>query len=326
MPVCPRALSENEKEGACHYSQLLGRELLSPIVKEQVKARAATRVVVVGGGLTSAQIVDALVIKGVEEVHLIMRGPMKVKHFDVDLEWIGKYKNLQKAIFWSADDDAHMMVNISSPIYDVRRLTPTKERLEMINKARNGGSITPRGLYHKILQKHVATKHVQIHTYTTLSSQSFNPATKYWNLTLSTESPSAALKNTTLQKVSYIYYATGVKPSVQSLPMLQELHKTHPIECKSGLPCLTDDLQWREDVSLFVVRRLASLRLGPGAGNLEGARGGAERVGWRMDELRQEADWPRWWGMEEREEVGEREWIRAGGRNWYDALRDDGSS
>ncbi|KAL7271812.1 hypothetical protein RUND412_005400 [Rhizina undulata] len=283
MPVCPRPLSEDEKEGACHSSQLLGRELLSPIVEEQVKARATTRVVVVGGGLTSAQIVDALVRKGVEEVHLIMRGPMKVKHFDVDLEWIGKYKNLQKAIFWSAEDD--------------------DERLEIINKARNGGSITPP--YHKILQKHVTTKH---------------------NLTLSTESPSTESKNTPLQKVSYIYYATGVKPSVPSLPMLQELHETHPIECKWGLPWLTDDLQWREYVPLFVVGRLASLRLGPGAGNLEGARGGAERVGWRMDELRQEADWPRWWGMEEREEVGEREWVGAGSGNWYDALREDGSS
>ena len=28
-----------------------------------------------------------------------------MKPFDVDLEWMGKYKNVQKAIFWSADSD-----------------------------------------------------------------------------------------------------------------------------------------------------------------------------------------------------------------------------
>lgn len=28
-----------------------------------------------------------------------------VKPFDVDLEWMGKYKNVEKAAFWSADSD-----------------------------------------------------------------------------------------------------------------------------------------------------------------------------------------------------------------------------
>lgn len=28
-----------------------------------------------------------------------------VKPFDVDLDWMAKYKNVQKAAFWSADSD-----------------------------------------------------------------------------------------------------------------------------------------------------------------------------------------------------------------------------
>ena len=42
---------------------------------------------------------------------------------------------------------------------------------------------------------------------------------------------------------------------------------------------------WRDHVPLFVTGTLASLRLGPGAGNLEGARLGAERIAWSIGEL-----------------------------------------
>lgn len=51
-----------------------------------------------------------------------------------------------------------------------------------------------------------------------------------------------------------------------------------PLETYDGLPALTDDLAWREDVPLFCAGKFAGLRLGPGAANLEGARAGAERI------------------------------------------------
>lgn len=38
-------------------------------------------------------------------------------------------------------------------------------------------------------------------------------------------------------------------------------------------------------IPLFLTGRLASLRLGPGAGNLEGARMGAERIAWALNEI-----------------------------------------
>ena len=34
--------------------------------------------------------------------------------------------------------------------------------------------------------------------------------------------------------------------------------------CVGGIPCLTDDLMWNEEVPLFFTRRLARLKLGPG--------------------------------------------------------------
>lgn len=59
----------------------------------------------------------------------------------------------------------------------------------------------------------------------------------------------------------------------------------YPVENFDGLPALTDDLMWREDVPLFLTGKFAALRLGPGAGNLEGARLGAERIAWAMGDL-----------------------------------------
>jgi hypothetical protein len=67
---------------------------------------------------------------------------------------------------------------------------------------------------------------------------------------------------------------------------LQSILKSHPIEiCNDSLPCLTDDLQWREDLPLFVVGGYSALQVGPGAFNLEGGREGANRVALKLAEL-----------------------------------------
>jgi uncharacterized NAD(P)/FAD-binding protein YdhS len=63
--------------------------LLPPNVLQKVSAKKTTNVVVVGGGLSSAQI-SALVSKaGVTKVWHLMRGSLKVKHFDLDISWVG---------------------------------------------------------------------------------------------------------------------------------------------------------------------------------------------------------------------------------------------
>jgi len=67
------------------------------------------------------------------------------------------------------------------------------------------------------------------------------------------------------------------------------MQSRHPIETVGGLPVLTQDLMWKEDVPLYVTGKLAGLRLGPGAGNLEGARVGAERVVWGIQDMLERA-------------------------------------
>lgn len=69
---------ESEEEGAsacCHSMEI--KSFPSPNVRRMIQCRQQTHVVVVGGGLSSAQIVDMAVRKGVTKVWFIMRSNMK---------------------------------------------------------------------------------------------------------------------------------------------------------------------------------------------------------------------------------------------------------
>lgn len=89
----------------CHCLDANGITHLPEHVKRKISSGATTNVVVVGGGLTSAQVSDLLLRRGVSKVWLLLRGKYKLKHFDVDLEWVSKVRNQQMAVFWSADTD-----------------------------------------------------------------------------------------------------------------------------------------------------------------------------------------------------------------------------
>lgn len=118
--------------------------------------------------------------------------------------------------------------------------------------------------------------------------------------------------------VDYIYYATGARPDVEQLPMLSPLREKHPIQAIGGMPCLTDDLAWAQDVPLFVAGRLAGLRIGPDCGNLEGARVGAERISWAVSEIleRQQE------GSLDEEDALHNLHQRIGSINMYDSLEE----
>jgi cation diffusion facilitator CzcD-associated flavoprotein CzcO len=69
-----------------------------------------TNMLIVGGGLTSIQLADLAIKRGVSKVWLLMRGNVKVKYFDVDLDWVGKFRNFKQAEFWTADTDEGELV------------------------------------------------------------------------------------------------------------------------------------------------------------------------------------------------------------------------
>ena len=76
-PAMPRQLSAAEREGACHSTQLPRQMFLSKSLKHKILARVPTAVVIIGGGLTSAQIANQCIENGVGRVFLVMRGPLK---------------------------------------------------------------------------------------------------------------------------------------------------------------------------------------------------------------------------------------------------------
>ncbi|KKK19581.1 hypothetical protein ARAM_006539 [Aspergillus rambellii] len=263
--IYPFRLEGDEAQGACHSAEI--RTFPSPNVKRKMQQRRETNVVVVGGGCRRRRLRiwrfarEVSFPSGVtaakrEETDLFLFALLQVKHFDIDLNWMGKFKNYEKAAFWSADTD--------------------EERMEMIKTARNGGSITPR--YQRILREHAAHRRVSIHPRTVICSKEYCSVTQTWRLTTDPPIPD-------LPDIDYIYFATGMHMDVRELQFLENMHRDYPVETIQGLPCITDDLMWKPDVPLFLAGRLAALRLGPGAPNLEGARLGAERIAWSMEEV-----------------------------------------
>lgn len=113
--LMPWTLSSEEELGACHSSDV-GVKFPSPTLAQKIENRQTTHVVVVGGGLSSAQLADMAIRTGVTKVWHLIRGDMKIKHFDVSLNWVGKFKNYDKAVFWSADDDQGEMTDPSEQL------------------------------------------------------------------------------------------------------------------------------------------------------------------------------------------------------------------
>ncbi|PNP75749.1 hypothetical protein FNYG_10827 [Fusarium nygamai] len=251
IPHIP-SMPDSNLPQTCHSMHIT--EFPDPIVKARIAAKKTTNILVVGGGLTSAQLTDLAIRKGVTKVWHVMRGPLRIKHFDVGLEWMGKFKNAKQAQFYYADSD--------------------DERIEMIKEARGGGSITP--VFHKRLKKHLLTKKLELFTETSLVDAQFNAEKGTWSV--QTNPP------TEMPAMDYMYFATGIQTDFSSLPYLQTIISKYPIEGRGGFPCINNDLMWNDDVPLFMMGRLAALRLGPAAPNLGGAQVGAERIAWAIED------------------------------------------
>ncbi|KAH8780954.1 hypothetical protein F5883DRAFT_448193 [Diaporthe sp. PMI_573] len=243
---------------ACH-SMRIGK-FPDPVIMARIAAQKRTNILVVGGGLTSAQLSDLAIRRGVTRVWHVMRGTVKLKAFDVDLHWMGKYKTLHQGYFHQADSD--------------------EERLEIIKEARGGGSITP--AFMKRIKPHMSRGTLKMFEKTVITDAHFEECADseggVWKV--KTEPPIEGLPD-----IDYIYFATGIQSDFTTLPYLQNMLKDYPIQSLGGFPCLNEDLMWKDDVPLFMAGRLAALRLGPAAPNIGGARVGAERITLALDQI-----------------------------------------
>lgn len=76
-PIIPSPFPSKLPDAASHAMWLDRKCVVGPQLQERISAGRQTNVLLVGGGLTSAQIADCLIRKGVGQVHLLMRGPWK---------------------------------------------------------------------------------------------------------------------------------------------------------------------------------------------------------------------------------------------------------
>ena len=103
IPEMPDTHERAPIPGACHSMHI--KLFPAANVQAKMQKREQTNVIVVGGGLTAAHLAVNALRSGVTKVHMILRRHLNVKPFDIDLSWMGKFKNAQQASFWSADTD-----------------------------------------------------------------------------------------------------------------------------------------------------------------------------------------------------------------------------
>lgn len=341
----PRALLPFlEKENllsSCHTTHIFNGAVAfpPPAVEKRLEEKIITNLVIVGGGLTSAQLAHVACSRGIPTT-LLLRGPEKIKHFDFHLDWVTKYRNVKKASFYQLETD--------------------EERLQLLHDAREGGLVNPE--YHMILKKHCSSGILRMMKHTTIGEA--ERVEGRWKLRLDTicsEKPSGLTNQKTLEdktasvspkprayldppsptniftpksdpviksnasmksdvfsesdptsesdfapphvtqqpdpvkpyhsipnctncwiNADYVCCATGVQADIEGTQFLKSVLNDFPIDTVGGYPCLTENLQWNDTLPLYMVGKNAALRVGPTSANLDGARIGAERVGWKI--------------------------------------------
>ncbi|XP_044048397.1 uncharacterized protein zgc:113276 [Siniperca chuatsi] len=224
-----------------------------------VVCEAGQRVMVVGGGLTSAHVVSLALQQGASHVTWVMRKHLQLKQFDVgDVEsLVGRYSHVEHGI--KMDGQAYLR-----QFYNERSL---HKRLAMIRQARKGGAVTPEAYIH--LQPFILNGQVDVKTYCQVSETSWCYRSQSWSLSLSTGAHWTG---------DMIWLATGCKLDVEQDPLLSEVMREFPIQVIDGWPCISESLQWAEECPLYLMGQYAALQIGPHAVNLAGGQAASMRI------------------------------------------------
>ncbi len=211
----------------------------SDVDLRQISSLKGQEVVVVGGGLSAAHLACGAAKRGAS-VRLVARRPLTTRDFDTDPGWLGP-RNLRA---FAAEPD------------------PAK-RLDAARTARGGGTIPP--WMRNRLDALASDGALTIHEETSVRSASIQPDGTC-QLNLDTHSTIHA---------NQVWLATGTIPDIATLSCLDELTAQHPVVDMH--PILDENLQLKNE-PVYLLGRLATIPLGPAAGNLWGARHGARRI------------------------------------------------
>ncbi|XP_034019637.1 uncharacterized protein zgc:113276 [Thalassophryne amazonica] len=217
------------------------------------------RVMVVGGGLTSAHVISIALQQGASHVTWVMRKHLQLKQFDMgDVEsLVGRYAHLEHGI--KMDGQAYLR-----QFYNERSL---HKRLAMVRQARKGGAVTPEA--YTQLQPFILSGHVDIKTCSQVNEATWCYRTQLWKLSLS---------NGDHWIGDMIWLATGCKLDAIQDPLLSGVMKKFPIQVIDGWPCISESLQWAPGCPLYLMGQYTALRVGPHAVNLAGGQAASVRI------------------------------------------------
>jgi cation diffusion facilitator CzcD-associated flavoprotein CzcO len=198
------------------------------------------RILIIGGGLTSGHLAIGAITRGAT-VTLMTRRKFQEKLFDADPGWLGpKYL---KEFFVESD---------------------WYTRWQMIQQARNGGSLTPAIM----LQLRKASHQGKV----TLN-ESCEVAEASWQ----ENQWQVQCKDGNIVNCDRIWLATGTRFDARQHPLLKDVLATYPTEIIKGLPVVDEYLRI-PGCEFFVMGAYGALQIGPVARNLAGGRMACDRI------------------------------------------------
>ncbi|XP_058884918.1 uncharacterized protein zgc:113276 isoform X2 [Acipenser ruthenus] len=217
------------------------------------------RLMVVGGGLTSAHIISFALQQGASQVTWVMRKHLQLKQFDVgDIETlVGRYSHVEHGI--KLDGLAYLR-----QFYNERSL---HKRLIMIRQARKGGAVTPEA--YQQLQPFISSGNLIVKTYCQVSEAKWSYKDQEWAISLSTSERWSGDR---------IWLATGCKLDVTQDSLLSDVIKEFPIQILDGWPSISENLQWAPGCDLYLMGQYSALQIGPHAVNLAGGQAASARI------------------------------------------------
>ncbi|NCJ07813.1 SidA/IucD/PvdA family monooxygenase [Synechococcales cyanobacterium C] len=231
VPGWVRSLQEDyPAERLCHSVQ---------VNLSQLQLRGE-QILIVGGGLTSGHLAIGAVRREAK-VKLMARRQFQEKLFDADPGWMGP-KYLKG---FCAEPDWH-------------------QRWQMIQTARNGGSLTPE----MMVQLRRARRDKTVELAENCQIEWVRWQSGRWQVQCTDGDDF---------ECDRIWYATGRGLDASRHPLLQEVQRYFSTEIVNGLPVLDPHLRWL-GCELFVMGGLAALQVGPFSRNLRGAKIASDRI------------------------------------------------
>ena len=198
------------------------------------------RILMIGGGLSSGHLALGGVTRGAK-IDLMVRRRLQAKLFDAEPGWLGpKYlKGFMAEESW-------------------------EKRWQMIQDARNGGSMTPEVL----LKLRRLSRDAQLTLIEECEVSEALWQEENWQVTC---------KNGEKYYYDRVWLATGTQLNGENHPLLADIKKYYGIQWVKGLPVLDSYLRIPKS-ELFIMGALAGLQLGPTARNLSGGIRGSQQI------------------------------------------------